>query len=60
MNYLENLFPETHDKIIKMGDAEMLFKEFMRVMRSPRSHFIDGTVEAKLKSLKENGKRFGF
>jgi len=38
----------------------MLFTEFMRIMDSPTSHFIDGTVDVKLKYLKKNGKRFGF
>lgn len=60
MTTLEEAFPEVHAKMMRMSDAEMLFVEFMRIMDSPRSHFIDGTVEAKLKYLKDNGKRFGF
>jgi hypothetical protein len=60
MAELKEMFPDVHDKMIRMADAEMLFTEFMRIMDSPTSHFIDGTVDVKLKYLKKNGKRFGF
>ena len=60
MTTLEKQFPDVHSKLTKQADAEKLFMQFMRVMRSPEDDYYDGALDIKLKKLYEDGVGYGF
>ena len=60
MTELQQAFPEVHSKLMRQADAEKLFTSFMKIMNSPPDDYYDGTLDIKLKTLHEDGQKFGF
>jgi hypothetical protein len=60
MTELQQAFPEVHSKLMRQADAEKLFESFMKIMSSPPDTYYDGTLDNKLKTLYEDGQKYGF
>lgn len=64
MTTLQEAFPEQHDALVRMGDAQKLFTRFMEIQRMRNRHGDSDTPrtyhEKRFESLFKDGENYGF